>query len=226
MIEFEEYTRMNVLVFAPHNDDEVLGVGGTIAKYAAQGHDVMICEVTAWLEQEERTKKLQAQAIEAHDILGVKETVFLDLPVVHLKETATHIKNKKFSEVVERFKPDIAFVPHIGDMHIDHAETTLAAMVALRPMGNPQLRAIYAYETLSETEWNIPNVSNAFLPTVWSDITDTFEKKIRAMQCFPTQLHDFPHPRSLQAIEALAKLRGSTVGVQYAEAFSLIRERF
>ena len=216
---------MRILVFAPHNDDEVLGVGGTIAKYTKQGHDVYICEVTAWLEQMEETKKLQEQACRAHDLLGVKETIFLNLPVVYLKETATHIKNKKFCDVVKQIKPNIAFIPHVGDMHIDHTETAMAAMVALRPIENPQLQMIYSYETLSETEWNIPNSGNAFLPEVWSDITETFDAKIEAMKYFTSQVREFPHPRSIEAMEALARLRGSTVGVQYAEAFSLIRGR-
>lgn len=214
---------MRILVFAPHNDDEVLGVGGTIAKYAKQGHEVYICEVTAWFENQKVTEELQMQAQKAHDILGVKDTFFLNLPVVQLKETATRVKNRLFCDMVNRIKPNISFIPHVGDMHIDHYETTMAAMVALRPINNPQLNAVYAYETLSETEWNIPNVTNVFLPTVYSDICNTFELKIKAMQCFTSQLHDFPHPRSLKAMEALANLRGSTVGVEYAEAFSLVR---
>ena len=214
---------MRILVFAPHNDDEVLGVGGTIAKYAKQGHEVYICEVTAWLENMESANHLQQQAQEAHDILGVKESVFLNLPVVHLKETDTHIKNKKFCDVVERIKPEIAFIPHTGDMHIDHVETAMAAMVALRPVSNPQLRAIYTYETLSETEWNIRNVCNVFIPNTWSDIRETIALKKKAMLCFKEQVHEFPHPRSIKAIEALARLRGSTVGVPYAEAFSVVR---
>ena len=216
---------MRVLVFAPHNDDEVLGVGGTIAKYARDGHEVFVCEVTAWLENQVNTQNLQKQAKQAHAILGVKDSFFLNLPVVHLKETDTHVKNKIFCDVVNEIKPDLAFIPHTGDMHIDHAETAMAAMVALRPLTNPQLRAIYTYETLSETEWNIPNAATVFIPNVWSDISGTFEKKLDAMRCFTTQLHEFPHPRSVTAIESLARLRGSTVGVQYAEAFSLVRAR-
>lgn len=216
---------MRILIFAPHNDDEVLGVGGTIAKYAQTGNEVFVCEITSWLENTEQTNKIKQEAVEAHDILGVKDTIFLDLPVVHLKETPTHIKNQKFVNVVKEIKPEIAYIPHIGDMHVDHGETAQAAMVALRPMNNPQLRAIYTYETLSETEWNIPNVSNGFIPNVWSDITDTYKHKIEAMKCFQTQLYPFPHPRSLEAIEALAKLRGSTIGVNYAESFVCVREK-
>ena len=216
---------MRVLVFAPHNDDEVLGVGGTIAKFAQAGHEVIVCEITSWLENIEQTNKIKAEAIEAHNILGVKDTIFLDLPVVHLKETSTHIKNQKFIDVVKEIKPEVAFIPHVGDMHVDHGESAQAAMVALRPMTNPKLRAIYTYETLSETEWNIPNVSNAFIPNVWSDITEYYSLKIEAMKCFKSQLYAFPHPRSLDAIEALAKLRGSTIGVNYAESFVCVRER-
>ena len=217
--------RMKVLVFAPHNDDEVLGVGGTIAKYAKQGHEVFVCEVTSWLQNMESTNALKKEAIRAHDILGVKDTIFLDLPVVHLKETPTHIKNKKFVEVVQAIKPEFAFIPHTGDMHVDHGETSLAAMVALRPLENPQLKAIYTYETLSETEWNIPNAVNGYVPNVWSDISETYELKIQAMKCFTSQLHAFPHPRSIEAIEALAKLRGSTIGARYAESFICVREK-
>lgn len=216
---------MRILVFAPHNDDEVLGVGGTIAKYAQQGHEVFVCEITSWIENPEQTKIIKKEAIKAHEILGVKDTIFLDLPVVHLKETPTHIKNQKFIEVVKEIKPNRAFIPHVGDMHVDHGETALAAMVALRPINNPQLEAIYTYETLSETEWNIPNVSNGYVPNVWSDITDVFSFKEDAMKCFKTQLYQFPHPRSIEAIEALAKYRGSTIGVRFAESFVCVREK-
>ena len=216
---------MRILVFAPHNDDEVLGVGGTIAKYAKQGHEVFICEITSWLENQEQTNRIKQEAINAHKILGVKDTIFMDLPVVHLKETPTHIKNQKFIDVVKDIKPEITFIPHIGDIHIDHGETAASAMVALRPISNPQLKAIYAYETLSETEWNIPSVSNGFIPNTWSDISESYQLKIEAMKCFTTQLYPFPHPRSLEAIEALAKLRGSTIGTHYAESFICVREK-
>lgn len=158
--------------------------------------------------------------MQAHKLLGVTETVFLDLPVVNLKNLEVDKLNASFLEIVQKVKPDVAFIPHKGDMHIDHYE---AAMVALRPVNNPQLKAIYAYETLSETEWSIPNAENAFMPNVWNDITNTFTSKVEAMKCYQTQLQEFPHPRSLQAIDALANLRGSTICVNKAEAFMCLR---
>ena len=109
-------------------------------------------------------------------------------------------------------------------MQIDHQMVVDAAMVAVRPRGNNYPKRIYAYETLSETGWNIPNTVNEFIPTVYEDITDTYEIKLEAMAIFESQLSPFPEARSIGAIEALAKYRGATVSVRAAEAFSLIRE--
>ncbi len=215
---------MKILVFAPHNDDEVLGVGGTIAKYANEGHEIYICEVTCGKDAD-RVKMIQDEALKAHQILGVKETFFLGFPVVELNNCSTIELNTTVEEVVKKVNPEIAFIPHKGDMHIDHRVVSRSAMVALRPILNPQLISIYAYETLSETEWNLPSVDNAFIPNVWCDITNTINKKIEAMKCFKSQLLEFPHPRSLKAISSLSEYRGSTIGVKNAESFILIRNR-
>jgi len=213
---------MKVIVFAPHNDDEVLGVGGTIAKHVAKGHSVYICEVTSGQDQK-RLENIQREALNAHEILGVTDTIFLDLPVVGLANISTRRLNKAMHDVVQKIKPDIAYIPHKGDMHIDHTMVAESAMVALRPVDSPQIKAIYAYETLSETEWNIPSVDNAFIPNIWVDITETIDIKLKAMECYKSQLIDFPHPRSLEAIKALSNFRGSTICVENAESFMLIR---
>lgn len=213
---------MKVIVFAPHNDDEVLGVGGTIAKHAENGDDVYICEVTVGKNQE-RANQIKQEALQAHKILGVKDTFFLDFPVVGLSNLPAIELNKEIHKIVQDIKPDIAYLPHKGDMHKDHAVVAESAMVALRPVDSPQVKAIYVYETLSETEWNIPSVDNAFIPNVFVDITNTIEKKIEAMNCYQSQLYEFPQPRSLKAIRALSEVRGSTVCVENAESFMLVR---
>lgn len=214
---------MNILVFAPHNDDETLGAGGTIARYAAKGHKIYVCEVTSGTDTE-MVNRIKEEAYKAHKILGVSDAIFLDFPVVGLKDMDTAVLNAGIDRVVRQIKPEIAFIPHQGDMHIDHQEVAKAAMVALRPMENPQLRAIYAYETLSETEWNIPSCNNLFVPTHWIEIEAYLSKKLEAMKCYQTQLKEFPHPRSLEAMESLARLRGATVGRRAAESFMVIRE--
>lgn len=217
---------MKVLVIAPHADDEVLGVGGTIAKYVNGGHDVYVCVVTSGhssMFPQEVLDKIGDEAIEAHAYLGIKETYFLDFPAVLLSEIPKHEVNAKVFEVIDKVKPSIVFIPHYGDLHLDHYIVSLAAMVGVRPIREINVLEIYSYETLSETEWNIPHTSNAFIPNTWFDISDFIDRKKEAMKIYSTQVTQFPHPRSLEAIESLAKLRGSTVGIKAAEAFCMLR---
>lgn len=213
-----------ILVFAPHNDDEVLGVGGTMA-IMSKSNELFVCEVTS-SKVPESLQRLRGEAKKAHSLLGVKETFFLDLPVVGIKGVNQREVNKKFDDVVAAVKPHIVFIPHEGDLHTDHIETANAAMVALRPANNPQLEAILSYETLSETEWNTPNLKNVFTPNIWVDITHGIEAKKNAMLCYESQLREYPHPRSIRAIFALAQYRGSNIGVNYAESFMLLRGIF
>ena len=209
----------SVLVFAPHNDDEVLGAGGTLLKLAKEGYNITVCEATSGPSSE----KLQKEARQAHEILGVSQSVFLDLPACQLDRMSKPQLNGAFCRVVADVKPEIVLIPHYGDMHLDHRWVAEGAMVAVRPLEAPFVKRVLAYETLSETEWNTPSVNNAFIPNVWVDISGELDGKIKAMECYGSQLHDFPHPRSLKAIKALAEYRGSTIGAEAAEAFILIR---
>ena len=214
---------MRVVVIAPHNDDEILGVGGTMAKLVKQGHEVIVCEVTAGDLADEMVQLQKREAIASHELMGVK-THFMDLPVVGLKEMNTSELNGAFQKHLIELAPDIVFLPHKGDMHIDHRMTIEAAMVALRPVTFPNLKAIYAYETLSETDWNTPSVDNAFMPTLFVDITEEIDVKLEAVKCHASQLCEYPHPRSLEGIRALAMHRGCTVCKAYGEAFMVLRE--
>lgn len=218
---------MRVLVIAPHPDDEIIGVGGTIAKRAKDGDEVYVCVVTKGkspLFNDEFIEQGRKECRKADKKLGVKETIFLDFPAVMLETVPRYEFNGKISEVVNSIKPDEVYIPHRGDMQIDHQMVVDATMVAVRPRGNNYPKRVYAYETLSETGWNIPNIVNEFIPTVYEDITDTYEVKLEAMAIFESQLSAFPEARSIGAIEALAKYRGATVSVKAAEAFSLVRE--
>lgn len=218
---------MKVLVFAPHPDDEVIGVGGTITKRAKAGDEVYVCVVTKGQEpmfKKEFIEKGRTECREADAKLGVKETIFLDFPAVMLETVPRYEFNGRIAEVVQQINPDEVYIPHRGDMQIDHQMVVDAVMVAVRPRGKNYPKRVYAYETLSETGWNIPNTVNEFIPTVYEDISDTYDVKLEAMSVFESQLAQFPAARSIGAIEALAKFRGATVNVEAAEAFSLIRE--
>lgn len=218
---------MVVLVIAPHPDDEIIGVGGTIAKRTENGDEVYVCIVTkgcAPLFDENFISKGREECQEADRLLGVKETIFLDFPAVALETVPRYKFNGRIREIVQQIYPDEVYIPHRGDMQLDHQLVADAAMVALRPKYENCVKRIYCYETLSETGWNIPNSVNEFVPTVYEDISSTIERKLAAMHMFQSQISAFPNARSIEAMKALASFRGATVTVNAAEAFSLIRE--
>jgi len=213
-----------MLVIAPHPDDEVLGCGGTIVKHAKNGNEVYLCVVTKgytpdWSEEflKNRPKEIE----KANKILGIKKTHFLDYPTVKLDTIPQKELNEAISKVVNEVKPDILCIPHKGDVNKDHRLVFEASLVATRP-ANHKVKKILSYETLSETDWGQP--IEPFVPNVYVDISETLGKKIEAMKAYGSELKQYPHPRSLEIIEALAKKRGSEVGVKFAEAFMLIRE--
>lgn len=224
---------MNVLVIAPHADDEVLGCGGTIARHVAEGDDVYVCVVTTGrppvFDDTEAAAKgwphiHYDEAVKSHGILGIKRSFWLGFPAAALEMVPRYELNGKMQETVDGLEPEVVYIPHFGDMQRDHALVSEAAMVAVRPKNRHTVRYVYSYETLSETEWNIPHARNTFLPNVYIDISGFLEKKIEAMSCYKSQLAEYPGARSLEAVEALARYRGSTGGWGAAEAFMLIRE--
>jgi N-acetylglucosamine malate deacetylase 1 len=218
-----------VLIVAPHYDDEVLGVGGTMARLAAEGNRVSVVVVTRgyppeFVEEVERQTEEEASA--AHRLLGVTESIFLGLPAAGLDTIEHRELNAKLGEVVTRLRPEVVFVPFCGDIHLDHQHVFLSSLVVLRPHHRLCQQAIYAYETLSETNWSVPYLMPNFTPNTFIDITEYVDKKIAAMRIFATQIKAFPHTRSAEALGALATFRGSTVGCAAAEAFVLIRQQF
>ena len=218
---------MNILVVAPHPDDEVLGCGGTIAKYADNGDDVYVAIVTKGgkpLFKDEQVETVRNECLKADRFLGVKETIFMDFPASMVENVQRYKFNEAFIQLIQRIRPDIVYIPHRGDMQLDHKMVVDAAMVALRPKYKHVVKRIYAYETLSETGWDIPNVTNEFIPNVYNNISKFMDKKIEAMQMFKTQLSAYPAARSLRAVEALAMYRGATVNMNAAEAFYIVRE--
>lgn len=216
-----------ILVIAPHADDEVLGVGGTIARFAAEGAEVYVVVVTCGYPPDyppESSQEVRQQALLAHRLLGVKHTQFLPLPAANLDSVSYRDINRQLLDVIRNIRPEILYIPFNGDLHIDHQKVFLSALVAARPNSHYAPKAIYAYETLSETNWNAPYLTPNFVPSVFVDISGYLDAKIEAMQLYASQLKPFPHERSEEALRALATLRGSTVGRFAAEAFVLVRE--
>lgn len=215
-----------VLFTAPHPDDEVMGCGGTIKKYSAKGYETFVLIVSrgsAKYYSEERIKNVRNEARDAHRILGVKETFFMDYNAPELDIVPVSTLASSIAGVLKNLKINILFLPHRGDIHMDHTAVFNAGIVAARPVAEYTVNEILSYETLSETEWAPPFADDAFIPNHFEDISLFFDEKKKAMECFKSQVREFPNPRSTEAMEALAKFRGSTVGFERAEAFMQIR---
>lgn len=220
---------MKILAIAPHPDDEVLGCGGTIKKHAESGDEVYLCIATKpytpdWTQEYIENKKEEIKA--SNEVLGIKGTFFLDLPTVKLDTVEQKKINDLISDCVKKVNPEIVFIPFFGDVNKDHKLVSEAAIVAVRPKPDLQIKKVYFYEVLSETEWAKPaqKIEEVFIPNVYEDIEKFIEFKKEAMACYKSELKEYPHPRSLKGIDILAQKRGMEVGIKYAEAFMLLRD--
>jgi N-acetylglucosamine malate deacetylase 1 len=216
-----------VLVIAPHPDDETLGLGGTISKLSDQGYEVSVLVISGHLpplyQQSDYDKTIREAAL-AFKVLGVVNYKFLEIPATMIGDLPIHELNKMVFKVIEDIKPHMVFCPY-PDRHIDHRLVFDSAMVATRPVGIGQkIEVVAAYETLSETHWNAPHIEPNFTPNWVFDITDFIELKIKALKCYESQIFEFPSPRSIEAIEGLAKFRGTQAGFGFGEALHIIRQ--
>ena len=215
-----------MLVIAPHPDDEVLGAGGLMTRFALAGGKVTVLTVAAHMPPlfpKSVHNQTISEAKKAHAIMGVNESIFLNKPAVGLRDEDTATINNDILTVVKNTNPDIVLIPYF-DRHIDHRVIFDACMVATRPVGaGLKIKVLAAYETLSETHWNAPHIEPNFTPNWVVDITDQIEVKLNAFSLYESQVHSFPAPRSIEALRALALFRGSQSGYGYGEAFHIIR---
>ncbi|MDC0195467.1 PIG-L family deacetylase [Candidatus Thioglobus sp.] len=218
--------KKRILVVAPHPDDETLGAGGTITKYSALGHDIFVLIVSGHLPpiySQEDYEKTVIEAKNAFSLLGVSNSHFLEIPATMIGNRPLNEFNGMISKIVNEFKPHIVLCPY-PDRHIDHRLVFDSIMVATRPVGNGRnIEIVASYETLSETHWNAPHIEPNFTPNWVVDISNNIENKLEAMRCYKSQIQDFPGPRSIESINALAKFRGTQAGFAYGEGFHIIR---
>jgi N-acetylglucosamine malate deacetylase 1 len=220
MIELAK--RMTVI--APHPDDETLGAGGTIARFADQGVDISVLIVSGHLpplykQGEFETTRREADA--ALRSLGARNWKFLQIPATKVHELPVAELNDKISGYLRETNPEVVLVP-FPDRHIDHRSVFDAAMVSCRPSHSKAPRVVLAYETLSETHWNAPGIEPAFTPDFYVDISNYMDRKKAGLECYVSQLANSP-ARCIDACTALARFRGSQNGCTYAEAFKLVR---
>lgn len=223
---------MNILVIAAHPDDEILGVGGTVAKHAANGDHVFAMILgegqTSRFDKREDAgttiiEKLHGNTIKAAEVIGFREVFFENFADNRFDSVDLLDVVKVIEKRVNQLQPEIIYTHHKGDLNVDHLVTYRAVLTATRPMQDCPVKEIYTFETLSSTEWNFTYGDDSFAPNVFIDVEPYFNQKLESMRQYETELCEFPHPRSLKALTVTAQKWGSVVGRNYVEAFEVVR---
>jgi LmbE family N-acetylglucosaminyl deacetylase len=216
-----------VLVVAAHTDDEALGCGGTIARHVAEGDTVYAVFMADGVTSREGAVQedligRNAAAENARTILGIKENIYLGLPDNRMDSIPLIDVVQKLEPIIDKLQPNIVYTHHHGDLNVDHRITHQAVMTACRPQPGSSVRAIYAFEVMSSTEWATPT-AEPFLPNYFVDISKYLRKKNDVLNVYHMEMRKVPHSRSAEHLTTLASHRGQSVGLLAAEAFISIR---
>ena len=234
---------MKILVIAAHPDDEVLGMGGTITKYVKNGDNVKIIIMATGVfsrrssnntndsvydvdenvleKMSKQVQNLQKDAIKASKIMGVKDIEFLNFPDNEMDKKTNLEITKKIEYIISEFKPDIVFTHSQHDVNIDHRMIYDATITATRPFSKFKVKEVISFEVPSSTEWYFPS---KFSPNMFIDINKELPTKIKALSAYKTEINNFPHPRSVESIEIIAKHWGTVSAFNAAEAFYIVRQ--
>jgi LmbE family N-acetylglucosaminyl deacetylase len=224
----------SVLVLAAHPDDEVLGVGGTIAWHVARGDRVHVAIAAEGATsrhdardpgaQRGEIETLRSAARRAAAALGSEPPRFLGFPDNRCDSLDLLDIVKALERVIAECRPDTVYAHHCGDVNIDHRRLHEATLAACRPLPGHGVKRLLSFETASSTEWSPAGSLPPFVPTVFVDISPHWKAKQAALRAYENEMRPWPHPRSPAAVEHLGRWRGATAGVEMAEAFMLLRE--
>lgn len=221
-----------ILTVAAHPDDEVLGCGGAMARHSAEGDEVYVAILGEGSTSREEKREsadmemvagLKRDARAAAAILGVKEVFFFGLPDNRFDTVPLLDVIKPIEKLIADLAPRIIYTHHGGDLNVDHQVTARSVLTATRPKPGIGVEEVLAFEVLSATEWGFGRIQHAFRPEVFINITGFLETKLKALSAYPTEVCEFPHPRSLEALRAAGLRWGSVAGFRAAEAFELVR---
>ena len=217
-----------VLVIAPHPDDETIGCGGTILRHISEGDEVYWLVVTDMSMMdgvsEKRLKKRQNEILQVSNEYKFSEFFQLGFPATLLDSLKTRDLVSSFSNIFNKVKPELLYLPYRSDIHSDHQIVFDTASACTKTFRYPFIKKIRIYQTLSETEFNIDPQASAFKPNCLIDITSFIDKKIEIMKIYESELGEHPFPRSEEGMRAQSLLLGSLANTDFAEGFITVRE--
>ncbi|QEZ88268.1 deacetylase, PIG-L family [Aliarcobacter cibarius] len=213
-----------VLIVAVHPDDETLGCGGTLLKHKANGDEIHWLICTTIDKNHNYYETREKEIYEVSKLYNFNSVHNLRLKTMQVDEYSMSELVSKISKVINEIQPNIIYLPFKGDVHSDHRKIFEASYSCTKSFRYPFIKKIYMIETLSETEFAPSTQEDSFIPNVFVDISEYFEKKIEIMKVFESEISEHPFPRSERNLRALATLRGATCGCEYAESFVLLKE--
>jgi len=220
--------KKNILVVAPHPDDETLGCGATLLRLASEGHVIhwliMTCMQPEQGFTQERIAARQNEIEQVRNAYNFAEVYRINFPTTLLDTVPVGDLVRSVSNAIQNCQANTVFVPYRNDVHSDHAATFDATIACCKTFRHLTVRSVYAYETLSETEFGLRPDDPGFRPNLFIDISTWIDRKIEILEMFAGELGEFPFPRSIECVRAQALLRGSQSGVRAAEAFMILKE--
>lgn len=216
-----------VVVLGAHPDDEILGAGGTLARHVEDGHEVhaiVVADGASSRASDEMRIALEKDAARAAEAIGFTSIRLESLPDQRLDTVPFIDLTQIIESILDDMEPDVVYTHFPGDINFDHGLVARATWTACRPYARPQLRRFAVFETPSSTEWAWPVNDSSLQPNHFVDITETLDKKIAAMECYQSELRDYPHPRSSRSLRERAAFWGSQVGRLAVEPFRILRD--
>jgi LmbE family N-acetylglucosaminyl deacetylase len=217
----------NVMVISAHPDDEVLGAGGTLLKHHKNGDMLYWLIATNIFENlgysAEKVKNRQQEIDLVSKELGIQKVFKLDFPTMNLTGEQIPLLVKNISSIFLEVRPEVIYTLNRSDAHSDHRVLSDAVMACTKSFRYPFIKVVLMYECISETEFAPPFPEKVFIPNYYVDITEHLDKKIELLHIYASEMGEHPFPRSNENIKALATFRGATSGVNYAEAFQLVK---
>ena len=219
----------SIAVVAAHPDDEILGCGGTIAAHVHRGDTVSVLILAQGIasrdgdQVSEQQEELYQAARRANDVVGTGRLEFGAFPDNRMDSVDLLDVVRRVEAFFAEVKPDCVYTHYPNDLNVDHRIVSQAVLTAGRPLPGVQTTTILFFETPSSTEWSCIPMGGGFSPNWFTDISETLDVKLQALQAYAMEMRPFPHARSLEAVRHLAHWRGASAGLAAAEAFMLAR---